>query len=63
MYKWMLILQILLIVLFVLFSLFWFIIHGSGHNIPLKTELKFGIVDLVLASLTIGAFYLGNKRN
>jgi hypothetical protein len=62
MHKLILGLQIVLIILFVLNTFIWLIAHGSGHNIPLKTDLKFGIADLVLISLTILIFYLGRTK-
>ena len=61
MYKFLMVLKVVLLVLFILFSFFWFVIHGSSHNIPIKTEIGYGIMDILLAVLTILAFYLDKR--
>jgi hypothetical protein len=40
-------------VLLVLNLFFWVAAHGSGHKIPLKTNLSFGISSLVLLALAL----------
>jgi hypothetical protein len=36
--------------------------HGSGHNIPLKTDLKFGITTCILSVLLPLVIYCGKNK-
>ena len=60
--KLMIILKIVFIILLILNTFIGIIAQGSGHNIPLRTNLIFGIVDLLLVALIILTIYLGRKK-
>jgi hypothetical protein len=36
--------------------------HGSGHKIPPKTDIRFVIVDVSLALLTILGYLIGKSK-
>lgn len=57
-----LIAKIILTILFVLNSLIWFAAQGSGHNIPLRTNVIFGIVSFIFLILLIFFIYWGDKK-
>ena len=61
--KFIIILKILFIVLLILNTFFWIVAQGSGHNIPQRTNLMFGVVDLLLVSLIVLAIYLGRNKS
>jgi len=56
------ILKTLLIIILILNLSLWLFSHGSGHNIPLKTDLKFGITACVLLFLLTGVIFFGRKE-
>jgi hypothetical protein len=37
--------------------------HGSGHNIPYKTDMKFALVSSILLGLLILAAFRGKNIN
>jgi hypothetical protein len=53
--------KIILTALLVLNIFIWIIAQGSGHNIPLRTNIIFGARGLVLLALLILLIYWGNK--
>ncbi len=57
------ILKIILIVLLILDLLLWVSAYGSGHRIPPKTDLQFGITAFVLICLLAGVWYFGRNRH
>ncbi len=56
------ILKAILIIILILNLSLWLFSHGSGHNIPLKTDLKFGITACVLLFLLTGVIYFGRNE-
>lgn len=56
----LLILRIIFIILFILNVSIWIIAQGSGHNIPLRTNLIFGIRSFICLILII-VFNWGGK--
>lgn len=58
------ILIIIFTTLLILNTFIWFIAQGSGHNIPFKTNLKFGIASVVLVLLVLITYANRNfKKN
>ena len=56
-------LKVVLILFLLATCIIWFAANGSGHNIPLKTNVKFGVVSGVLLGLLISVVYLSKKVN
>lgn len=56
------ILKAFLIIILILNLSLWLFSHASGHNIPFKTDVKFGITACVLLLLLTGVFYFGRKQ-
>jgi len=55
-------LKVTLSILIVLNVLIWLMAQGSGHKIPLRTNIKFGIAGIFLIGLLVTTIYL-NKKN
>ncbi len=47
------IVRITVIILLILCTLFWIMAHGSGHNIPIKTDKTVGLTIAVLLVLLL----------
>lgn len=58
----LIILKTLLIIILILNLSLWLFAHGSSHNIPYKTDLKFGITSGVLLLLLMGVIYFGRNK-
>lgn len=56
------ILKIILAILLLITLFVWLMAHGSGHDIPIETDLKLGITGIVLFALLILAIYHGRKN-
>ena len=49
----------LLLIILLFFDFFIFLMaHGSGHNIPLKTDLSFGLSGLAIITAVCFVHYL-----
>jgi hypothetical protein len=57
------ILQVVFVILLVLTLFIWLMARGSGHNIPLKTNVEFGIQSLILVILLILSIFIKRKIN
>lgn len=57
------IVKILIATLLFLNLAFWFMAHGSGHNIPYHTDLKFALGSLILLGLLLLAAFRGKNLN
>lgn len=57
------IIKVILIILLILNLFVWLMAHGSGHNIPLKTDLKFGITTCILLILLPLVIYWGRGKD
>jgi hypothetical protein len=57
------VLKTLLIIILILNLSLWLFSHGSGHSIPLKTDLKFGITAFSLLFLLTGVIYFGRNKD
>jgi hypothetical protein len=55
-------LKIILSILIFLILVIWLISQGSGHNIPLKTNFKFGITSVVLLGLLLIIIYRDKRK-
>jgi hypothetical protein len=53
--------QGLIILSFILVLFMIMLYHGSGHNVPLKTDLQFGGIILLLITFYISLFWLGRR--
>ncbi len=53
------IIKVLLIIILFSNLFVWLLAHGSGHRIPIKTDLKFGITACILFVLII---FLGKNK-
>lgn len=51
--KFLIFLKVILILLIILDLLFWLLAHGSGHLIPVQTDIGIGITAGVLIILLI----------
>jgi heme A synthase len=58
----MIILKVILTSFLLLILFVWLMAHGSGHNIPLKTDLKFGITTCILLVLLLFTIYWGKNK-
>ena len=56
------ILKIVFTVILVLNTFIWLIAQGSGHRIPVKTNLIFGTTSFIFLILVILTIYLGRKN-
>lgn len=54
--------KIILFLLLCLNVFIWIIAQGAGHNIPLKTNLIFGIRSIILLMLLLLCIYWGRKK-
>ena len=57
----LMIIKIGLTIFFLVTLFIWVIAHGSGHNIPFKTELAFSITSIILLILLLFTIYLSRK--
>jgi hypothetical protein len=58
-------LMVIKIILFLVLCLnifIWIIAQGTGHNIPLKTNLIFGIRGIILLILFLLSIYWGRRE-
>ena len=53
--KFLIIIKFISISLAILCLFVWLLAHGSGHAIPLKTDLKFGSTNCILLITTLVA--------
>jgi len=51
--KFLKFIKVILILLIILIFLFWLLAHGSGHLIPVQTDIDIGITAGVLIILLI----------
>lgn len=58
----LIIIKVILTILLILNLSVWLMAHGSGHNIPLKTDLKFGITTCILLILLPLVIYWGRNK-
>jgi hypothetical protein len=61
--QFIIILQVVFVILLVLTLFVWLIAQGSSHNIPLKTNVAFGIQSLILVLLLISSIFIKRKVN
>jgi hypothetical protein len=59
----LIILKILIGTLLLLNIAFWFMAHGSGHNISYQTDMKFALGSCILLGLLILAAFRGKNIN
>ena len=53
--KFLIIIKFISIVLLILCLFVWLLAHGSGHAIPLKTDLQFGSTNCILLFIILVA--------
>ena len=56
------IIKIILAILFVISLILWLAANGSGHNISLETNFKFGITSSTIFILLLLVFYMGSNK-